>query len=97
MKVSEIVKNITEIQDENFIRFMNEDELKEFKKLKWLVWNTIKRIKDEEVIFKIEEHLTALENTFNNPPIWYSLIISIIPKKKYSYIYPKKTLFTRSW
>ena len=91
MKVSEIVKNITEIQDENFIRFMNEDELKEFKKLKWLVWNTIKRIKDEDVIFKIAEHLTALENTFNNPPIWYSLIISIIPKKKYSYIYPKKT------
>ena len=34
MKVSEIVKNITEIQDENFIRFMNEDELKEFKKTK---------------------------------------------------------------
>ena len=30
MKVSEIVKNITEIQDSNYVKFMNEDEIKLF-------------------------------------------------------------------
>lgn len=91
MKVSDIIKNITEIQNEDWIRFMSEDELNQFVKYKWLAWNTIKRIKDGDVLLKIAEHQKSLENTFDNPPIWYSLIISIIPKGKYSYIYPKKT------
>jgi len=91
MKVSDIIKNITEIQNKDWIRFMSEDELNQFVKYKWLAWNTIKRIKDGDVLLKIAEHQKSLENTFDNPPIWYSLIISIIPKGKYSYIYPKKT------
>ena len=52
MKVSEIVKNITEIQDSNYVKFMNEDEIKLFKKYTWLVWNQIKRIKDVEVVIE---------------------------------------------
>ena len=47
MKVSEIVKNITEIQDSNYVKFMGEDELKLFNKYKWLVWKTIKNINDD--------------------------------------------------
>ena len=35
MKVSDIIKNITEVQDSDWIRFMSEDELKQFKIL-WL-------------------------------------------------------------
>ena len=75
MKVSDIIKNITEIQNEDWVRFMSEDELNQFIKYKWLVWNSIKRINDEDVLMKIAEHQNALHNTFDNPPIWYSLII----------------------
>ena len=46
MKVSEILKNITEIQDSNYVKLMNEEELTLFKRYIWLVWNSIKRIKD---------------------------------------------------
>ena len=90
MKVSEIVKNITEIQDSNYVKFMGEDELKLFNKYKWLVWNSIKRIKDEVVILKLAENQKALESLIDKPEQWYSVLIHTIPKKKYSYIYPKK-------
>ena len=91
MKVSDIIQNITEIQNNDWVRLMNEDELEQFKKYKWLVWNTIKRITDGDVIMKLAENQTALEKNFDNPIIWYSLLIGIIPKKKYTYIYPKKS------
>ena len=51
MKVSDIIKNITEIQNKDWIRFMSEDELNQFVKYKWLAWNTIKRIKDGDVLY----------------------------------------------
>jgi len=91
MKVSDIIKNITEIQNEDWVRMMNEDELEQFKKYKWLVWNAIKRINDSNVVLKIVEYQSALENSFENLSIWYSILIDIIPLKKYSSIYPKKT------
>mgnify|MGYP000226911851 CR=1 FL=1 len=90
MKVSEIVKNITEIQDSNYVKFMGEDELKLFNKYKWLVWKTIKNINDEVVILKLAENQKALESLMDKPEQWYSILIHTIPKKKYSYIYPKK-------
>ena len=67
MKVSEIVKNITEIQDSNYVKFMNEDEIKLFKKYTWLVWNQIKRIKDVEVVMKIADNQITLERIMDKP------------------------------
>ena len=90
MKVSEIVKNITEIQDSNYVKFMNEDEIKLFKKYTWLVWNQIKRIKDVEVVMKIADNQITLERIMDKPEQWYSVLIDVIPKGKYSQIYPKK-------
>ena len=90
MKVSEIVKNITEIQDSNYVKLMNEDEIKLFKKYTWLVWNQIKRIKDVEVVMKIADNQITLERIMDKPEQWYSVLIDVIPKGKYSQIYPKK-------
>jgi len=90
MKVSEIVKNITEIQDSNYVKFMNEDEIKLFKKYTWLVWNQIKRIKVVEVVMKMDDNQITLERIMDKPEQWYSVLIDVIPKGKYSQIYPKK-------
>ena len=83
MKVSEIVKNITEIQDSNYVKFMNEEEIKLFKKYTWLVWNQIKRIKDVEVVMKIADNQITLERIMDKPEQWYSVLIDVIPKGKY--------------
>ena len=91
MKVSDILKNITEIQNPSWVRLMSEDDIKTFKKYRWLVWNSIKLIKDEEVMLKLAEHLPQLQQIEENHNAWYSVLIDIIPKKKYSYIYPKKS------
>ena len=90
MKVGDILKNITEIQNPNWVKLMNDDDLNAFKKFRWLVWSSIKLIKDEEVMVKLSEHQTQLQQVEDNPSVWYSVLIDIIPKKKYSYIYPKK-------
>ena len=90
MKVSEILKNITEIQDSNYVKLMNEEELTLFKRYIWLVWNSIKRIKDVGVVMKIAENQLTIERTMDKPQQWYSVLIDVIPKGKYSYIYPKK-------
>ena len=85
MKVSEIVKNITEIQDSNYVKFMNEDEIKLFKKYTWLVWNQIKRIKDVEVVMKIADNQITLERIMDKPLILIADDDKKIKKKNYDY------------
>ena len=81
MKVGDILKNITEIQNPNWVKLMNDDDLNAFKKFRWLVWSSIKLIKDEEVMVKLSEHQTQLQQVEDNPSVWYSVLIDIIPKK----------------
>lgn len=90
MKVSDIIKNITEVQDSDWIRFMSEDELKQFKKFWWLAWMRLKKTSDMELMRIIADNQQFIESNMDKPELIYSVLIDKIPKKKYTYISPKK-------
>lgn len=102
MKISEVIENITEIQDPLWIANLSEEEVEKIEEQFWLVWMKLKQIDDINIIeplLKISEFLSIKvmkdgklrvkmrEVEFRH---FYSVCISLIPKKKYKFIYSKK-------
>ncbi len=102
MKINEVIRNITEIQDPSWADKLDNDQLESIQNNFWLIWMKLKNIKDMELIqplVKISEFLSekklmdgrmkvSLKNMdFNH---FYLICIEGIPKKKYTYIYPEK-------
>ncbi|MBW2998843.1 hypothetical protein KY321_04860 [Candidatus Woesearchaeota archaeon] len=102
MKLNEIVKNITEIQDPFWISNLQSEELIKIENNFWLIWQKIKQINDIEIIEplqKLSEFLTEtklvdgkIKTQFKTADFshFYSLCINLIPKKKYSFISSRK-------
>ena len=102
LKISEVIKNITEIQDPLWINNLSEEEIEKIEGQFWLIWMKLKLIKEQEIIdplLKISEYLTAKKIldgklTIKNRKVdfinFYLLCIKVIPKRKYTYINPKK-------
>ncbi len=102
MTISEIVKNITEIQDPLWVSNLSGDEIEKINGQFWLIWMKLNSIKEKEIIeplLRISEYLTAkkildgkleIKNRKVDFKTFYSLCITTIPKKKYKFIYPKK-------
>ncbi len=102
MKISEVIKNITEIQDPSWIANLSEDDVDYIESNFWLVWQRLNQINDMEIIeplYKISQ-LFSFTNTssgnlksknwnikFEN---FYTLCIDLIPKKKYTFDSIKK-------
>lgn len=102
MTISDVIKNITEIQDPLWVLNLSEKELDKIEDQFWLIWTKLKLIKEQEIIEpleKISKFLTANKILDGKPEIkrknvdfktFYLLCISTIPKGKYKFIYPKK-------
>ncbi|MCM4173015.1 hypothetical protein DHD32_16140 [Arenibacter sp. TNZ] len=102
MKVSEVIKNITEIQDPNWISTLNESDLDAIKKQFWLITNYMKYIDDWDIINQISEILNyshVLQGVNKrNIAQWkrtdinhfYTFCIQKIPRKKYTYTQPQE-------
>ena len=102
MKINEVIHNITEIQNPNWVNNLNDDDLESIQNNFWLIWMKLKKIKEPEIfepLVKISEFLSLkkqidgrLKVSFKNMDFNYFYLICIeeIPKNKYTYIYPKK-------
>jgi len=102
MTISKVIENITEIQEPNWVANLSEEDIEKIENQFWLIWIKLKLIKEPEIIeplSKISEYLSAkkvLDGKLSvkrrnvDFKIFYSLCISVIPKKKYKFIYPKK-------
>ncbi len=102
MKISEVIKNITEIQDPLWAANLSEEDIEKIEEQIWLVWMKLKQINDIDIIeplLKISEFLSIKEMNGGKLKVkmrevefspFYSICISLIPKKKYKFIYPKK-------
>jgi len=102
MKISEVIKNITEIQEPNWVANLSDEEIEKIENQFWLIWNKLKLIQGQEIIEpleKISAYLTAEKildgksvNRRKNVDfsIFYSACIDTIPKKNYEFISPKK-------
>ncbi|MCM4174199.1 hypothetical protein DHD32_22280 [Arenibacter sp. TNZ] len=102
MKVSEVIKNITEIQDPDWISTLNESDLDLIKKQFWLITNYMKNIDDRDIIDQISDILNFSHvlqgvskrdiSKWNRTDInhFYTFCIQKIPRKKYSYSPPKR-------
>jgi hypothetical protein len=102
MTISKVIENITETQNPNWVGNLSDEEVEEIEKRIWLIWMKLKSIKEMEVIqplLKISEYLTVrkiLEGKLipKNRKVdfkgFYSICIHEIPKRKYTFIYPKK-------
>ncbi len=102
MTISEVIKNITEIQDPLWVANLSDEEIERIEDNIYLVWGKLKLIKEIEIIeplLKISEFLSIKEMKRGKLRVkmrdvefrhFYSLCISLIPKKKYKFIYAKK-------
>jgi len=102
MKISEVIKNITEIQEPTWVHNLSDEEIEKIEDNFWLVWMKLKSINDIDIIeplLKLSEFLSLKEMkngklTVKSRKIdfrvFYPLSIGLIPKKKYKFIYPKK-------
>lgn len=102
MSIGEVIENITEIQDSNWVLNLSADEVEKIESDFWLVWMKLKQIKEPEIIqplLKISEFLSIKEMKDGRLNVkmrnvefkhFYSMCISLIPKKKYQFIYPKR-------
>jgi len=102
MKISQIIKNITEIQDPLWVANLSDEEIERIEDNFYLVWMKLKLINDIDItkpLLEISQYLTAKKIldgklVFKNKRVdfrtFYSLCIDVIPKKKYKFIYPKK-------
>ena len=102
MKVSEVISNITEIQEPNWADNISDDIIEKIEANFWLVWMKLKLISDIEIIeplVKISKFLTIKQ--FKDGKlnvkmrdvdfrVFYKICIDLIPKKKYKFISPKK-------
>jgi len=102
MTISQVIKNITEIQEPNWTANLSDDEMETIENKFWLIWMKIKSIKEQEIIEpleKISRYLTIQKIIGDKSMVsrkkvdfktFYTLCINTIPKKKYKFIYPKK-------
>lgn len=102
MTISEVIKNITEIQDPLWIHNLSKEEIEKIEERFWLVWMKLKLINDINIfepLVKISEYLTISEMKRGKLRVkmrdvefshFYSICINLIPKKKYKFIYVKK-------
>ncbi len=102
MKISEVIKNITEIQEPNWVNNLLGEDVEKIEDNFWLVWMKLKSIDDKDIIeplLKISEFLSLKEMKDGKLTVksrkvdfrtFYSLSIGLIPKKKYKFINPKK-------
>lgn len=102
MTISEVLKNITEVQEPTWVHSLSDEEIEKIEGQFWLIWQKLKLIKEPEIaepLVKISEYLTAkkildsklmVKNKKVDLRTFYSMCIDVIPKKKYKFIYPKK-------
>lgn len=102
MNISEVIKNITEIQNPNWVADLTDVEIEKIESNFWLVWMKLKSISNMEIIeplLKISEFLSIREMKDGKMKVkmkgvefrhFYNICIGLIPKKKYKFIYPKK-------
>ena len=102
MKISQIIKNITEIQDPLWVANLSDEEIEKIEDKFYLVWMKLKQINDIDIfepLVKISEYLTIKETKGGKLKVkmrdvefrhFYSICINLIPKKKYKFIYAKK-------
>jgi hypothetical protein len=101
MKINEFIRQITEVQSMDFVLKMSQDDIDKIEKNLWLIWQKIRSIKDMDMIeplSKISESFTKKElkdgrikmkTEFRGIEFFYNICIEYIPKKKYTFIYPK--------
>lgn len=102
MKISKVIKNITEIQHPLWVSNLSEEDIEKIEDQFWLVWMKLKQINDMDIIeplVKISEFLSIKEMKDGKLNVklrkvefghFYSICISLIPKKKYTFISSKK-------
>ncbi|MCZ2845827.1 MAG: hypothetical protein O2U61_04925 [Candidatus Bathyarchaeota archaeon] len=101
MKINEFIRQITEVQSMDFVLKMSQDNINKIEKNLWLIWKKIRSIKDMDMIdplLKLSESFTKkefkdgrikLRTEFYDINFFYDECIKHIPKKKYTFIYPK--------
>ena len=101
MTISEVIKNITEIQQPTWAINLSPEDLSKVNSNFWLIWQKLKLVKEPEIIGaleKIGKSLTKItiengkpKSKIENPGFlsFYNLCITYIPKRKYTFIYPK--------
>ena len=102
MTISEFVRNITEVQSQHFVKHLNQDDYDKLEKILWLVWHKLKLIREIEIfealsiltekftIKEIKDGKFKVRNGFRDLDFFYQQCIEYIPKRKYSFIHPKK-------
>ena len=102
MTIKEVIKNITEIQNPLWVANLSDEEIEKIEDNFYLVWLKLKQINDIDIfepLVKISEFLSIKEMKNGTTRVklrevefrhFYSVCISLIPKKKYKFIYAKK-------
>lgn len=97
MTISEVIKNITEIQDPQWVHYLSKDDVDYIEKNFWFVWQRLKQVKEPEIIeslYKISQLFSFTNTSSGNlkSKNWnikldsfYKLCIDLIPKKKYTF------------
>lgn len=102
MTIREVINNITEIQNPLWVANLSDEEIEKIEDNFYLVWLKLKQINDIDIfepLVKISEFLSIKEMKNGTTRVklrevefrhFYSVCISLIPKKKYKFIYAKK-------
>jgi|GEM_PF-3401724 len=102
MKISEVIKNITEIQNQHWVESLSESEVHKIENQFWLIWEKLKLINDPEIIGPLERIAKLItinkyiDGKYRNTRVridfkhFYLTCVKNIPKKKYKFIYPRK-------
>ena len=97
MKIREIIKNFTEIQDPLWVSKLSNNDIDYIESNFWLVWESFKRINNMEIIEPLIKISQLFHNTSTSPghlkgKHWnikfvdfYKLCIDLIPKMEYTF------------
>ena len=90
LKVSEIINQITKVQNPNWVNLLDDSDRNKFRELWWLVYQKLKMIKSPEVTLILSELQIQIENLKDKPEILFSVLVDKIPKGDYTFFYKKK-------